>query len=576
MFVTTVSVLLVLSPATSNAEVPNFPHLPPASYMAPLVPGFHQLTWVGQWKIPPRPEFTNIPRLEVSDKQNYSLNYGVTVFPRCSKEVLERCISSIEYKKPGEVTWSSAAFVKYLPVSTQSFNSMGRDRYLKWSTESLDSKRNAFWPLDSSRSSLWELETSLGKQIYLASVSLQYDATFDQFSQFKLSLTPVTEIFVKDASSYKDLDPNNSWCARTGYGDSFFRGSNFHPLTDADSASGTYDYCLVNSSFSSDTVFRINTQLSPDFREKRFANWVMSRTTDTRAFSKSTGTSKPIIASFEGSPATIQVGVTQVPRTLDGFNSWWSGSPFKKSYDVGKFNLDWFENLKKNWGIDTTNLGGEGWHGAGWEAIDQWNSTEKYIDPSLTIEHQVWEFSVIALEEAGDNWVAKCKGAMNSSRSFSGVVSTNATVFVQGPPRLQNGGNLDFQVASTHLKQNGEVNLGTYNLSVDQSVAKCIWGTSSLGAGASISVISQDGATQIATTSMGTSEGQLNFAAGGFHYSTNKISISLGAKESALANSTPVDKSTSLKRTTLTCVKGKVNKKVTAVKPKCPAGFKKK
>jgi len=30
------------------------------------------------------------------------------------------------------------------------------------------------------------------------------------------------------------------------------------------------------------------------------------------------------------------------------------------------------------------------------------------------------------------------------------------------------------------------------------------------------------------------------------------------------------------KKTTITCIKGKVSKKVTAVSPKCPAGYKKK
>ena len=35
-------------------------------------------------------------------------------------------------------------------------------------------------------------------------------------------------------------------------------------------------------------------------------------------------------------------------------------------------------------------------------------------------------------------------------------------------------------------------------------------------------------------------------------------------------------KSPALKKKTITCVKGKTNKKITAVNPKCPAGFKKK
>ena len=113
------------------------------------------------------------------------------------------------------------------------------------------------------------------------------------------------------------------------------------------------------------------------------------------------------------------------------------------------------------------------------------------------------------------------------------------------------------------------VRCGSVFGSIDQNVAKCIWGTSSLGASASISVISQDGVKQIATTSIGAAEGQLNFSASGFHFSTNKISVSLGKIV------TPVTLS-GRNALTITCTKGKLTKKVTAVNPKCPAGYKKK
>jgi hypothetical protein len=42
------------------------------------------------------------------------------------------------------------------------------------------------------------------------------------------------------------------------------------------------------------------------------------------------------------------------------------------------------------------------------------------------------------------------------------------------------------------------------------------------------------------------------------------------------ADAKAVALATAKKRTTITCVKGKLTKKVTAVKPKCPAGYKKK
>lgn len=565
---TVFAALIIIAPMPSNAAAPSFPHLSPPKFSAPLVNGFYTLTWLGQWKNPPRPEFTELPRAQKVDTKKPSLNFGTSVFPRCSKEIVLRCISSIEYKKSGQTIWSSATFLGYLPVTTLPFESTNRDRYVKWSEADIDSKRNNVFPLDSARSSLWEMQTTLGKQKYLATVSIQYFAPAKQFSQFRLSLTPVIEINVKDESIYKELDPNNSWCARTGYGNSFSQGSNFHPLIESNSLTGDYDYCLVNSSFDQETLFRINTQLSSDFSEKQLANWVTSRTTETRAYSESAGASKPILASFEGRPVNVQAGVTQVPRTLDGFNSWYAGNPYKKEVENGKFDSNWFEGFKQNFGIGSDRMGGQG-EDLGWAAIKQWDSTEKYIDPSLTREQNLWDFSVIPLEEDGDNWVSKCKNVMSAVPSFSGVISTNATVFVQGPPKLDSGGNLDFQVAATSLKENGEVNLGTYNLSIAEGVAKCIWGTSTLGAGASISVTTQEGIKQIATTSIGKSNGQLNFAASGFHYSTNKISISLGAKIRNSLTNNP-------KKTSITCVKGKATKKVSAVKPKCPAGYNKK
>ena len=49
-----------------------------------------------------------------------------------------------------------------------------------------------------------------------------------------------------------------------------------------------------------------------------------------------------------------------------------------------------------------------------------------------------------------------------------------------------------------------------------------------------------------------------------------QVALALKAKEEADA------KAAALKKTTITCVKGKLTKKVTALKPKCPAGYRKK
>jgi membrane protein involved in colicin uptake len=64
-----------------------------------------------------------------------------------------------------------------------------------------------------------------------------------------------------------------------------------------------------------------------------------------------------------------------------------------------------------------------------------------------------------------------------------------------------------------------------------------------------------------------------------------KTALELKAKEEAdakavadklAAEKLAATKATALKKTTITCIKGKFVKKVTAVKPLCPAGYKKK
>jgi membrane protein involved in colicin uptake len=51
-----------------------------------------------------------------------------------------------------------------------------------------------------------------------------------------------------------------------------------------------------------------------------------------------------------------------------------------------------------------------------------------------------------------------------------------------------------------------------------------------------------------------------------------KAAADLKAKQEADAKAAAV-KTVATKKTTITCVKGKLTKKVTAVKPKCPAGY---
>ena len=69
-------------------------------------------------------------------------------------------------------------------------------------------------------------------------------------------------------------------------------------------------------------------------------------------------------------------------------------------------------------------------------------------------------------------------------------------------------------------------------------------------------------------------------SANGFSYSSPTVKIKLSQEaEVVVATPTPTPSASAkpvIKAVTITCIKGKTSKKVTAVTPKCPAGYKKK
>jgi hypothetical protein len=170
---------------------------------------------------------------------------------------------------------------------------------------------------------------------------------------------------------------------------------------------------------------------------------------------------------------------------------------------------------------------------------------------------------------------SKC---LQDKSKILGVVSTNSLAYDGGSPSFTDGA-LNYRVSGLHLKPDGQTPvLGTYNLVMRSEVARCLYGFTSAPIQAFVSITGGD--TQvIATTVTGESKGWLSLSAAGFTFSekTIKVKISQEATKSAeVITPTPVVKPAAAKKTTITCVKGKTSKKVTAVKPVCPAGYKKK
>lgn len=176
---------------------------------------------------------------------------------------------------------------------------------------------------------------------------------------------------------------------------------------------------------------------------------------------------------------------------------------------------------------------------------------------------------------------SEMEGANNcfkDAKSVTGIVTTNSTQYSAGPPKFdKTEGSLNYQVAAPHFATDKSEFKGSYDLIIRSDVARCIYGFSKAPINATISITSSDGTPQIATTVIGERNGWVYLRAKNFGFSAPVITAKLSQEAEVVATPTPsASVKPVVKAVTITCVKGKTSKKVTAVKPKCPAGFKKK
>jgi len=213
-------------------------------------------------------------------------------------------------------------------------------------------------------------------------------------------------------------------------------------------------------------------------------------------------------------------------------------------------------------------------------AIDELKAWLPYIDDKAAASPTVWSVRSLARDQLGTS--LPC---YSDKTKLAGVVTTNSTVYSPGPPAFDSSlGSLDYQVGAPHYTSTGDVFKGNYDLLMASSVARCIYGFSSAPVKATVSVVSADGSPQVATTVVNESDGWLHMRASNFEFSTPTIKVKLTQDAPAQTVSATPTASPSVsaqvqstpKKLTIACIKGKVTKSVTAVKPSCPVGYKKK
>ncbi|MGA1670019.1 MAG: hypothetical protein ACO39F_03945, partial [Candidatus Nanopelagicaceae bacterium] len=211
-----------------------------------------------------------------------------------------------------------------------------------------------------------------------------------------------------------------------------------------------------------------------------------------------------------------------------------------------------------------------------------------HFEDKSTRTNEYWTFKTLG--DFRNDAVRRCS---DGSGELAGVVSTNALLYSAGPPSFNSTeGSLDYRVSSPHYESNGGEAVGTYDLLIRSDIARCIYGFTEAPIKATLEVIASDGTSRVATTSINERDGWLVMSAGGFGFSSPIVRARLTQEKPepvATPSPSPTPSPTSIaeptaqtaptiikaKKKAITCIKGEKKKRVQAVKPKCPNGWKK-
>ena len=215
----------------------------------------------------------------------------------------------------------------------------------------------------------------------------------------------------------------------------------------------------------------------------------------------------------------------------------------------------------------------------GGQEIQIFKALESLVHPLFNEENWGFNFQTKPIQV-----IDRCRTI--TPNSVLGYVVSNATVFDADPPTWnQSSGTFDYTIGGAHFDLEGKLNQGSYDFTISEEVAACIWGVNSANASAEIQVVNENGTPSVSTISLVRSNGEIYFHVSGFSYSIHKIKIKLVSKQTLStdqiptitptppATDTPIIKKVVQKRT-IKCFKGKILKKVSAINPKCPSGYK--
>lgn len=317
--------------------------------------------------------------------------------------------------------------------------------------------------------------------------------------------------------------------------------------------------CWLTGSFAANTRFTLNVTFS-----KPPAGWFSGRVTDP-SIKTSELRDKRISVSFTG----ISQSVPSINRNFRSnvpseFNEWnlvakaipylaWDGKHISSGIPFTSDEISIFEKIVSN--------------------VPSFNNADELKN--------VWRID----SKPAEIWEVNKSDCVKSG--LTGLVSSNSMTYANSIPKWDSAnGSLVYNMASPHMALGKEF-VGRYDLLISEQVGKCLWSLKSLTPSAEISVTGANGEKKVITASSKIVDGFYKFTATGFTFSSNKISVKMVSDgsnpiQSVTSDPAPVSSvtqsvaPTATKKVTITCIKGKLQKTVTEVNPKCPTGYKKK
>ena len=438
-----------------------------------------------------------------------------TILPRCSNDKEKNCIAGISAIS-AEGKMQNGIFVRNFPESSKTYVSASPERN---------------FPAGQTPS-LWKIPGVLngsGADDYLVRFTIRgtimssADKLCPSCTNFKGYSAIVTPVSVKkgnytSVTSWQDTNQEETrYCAALENG-----------------------ACALNEAFPSGYRFKLDIRLgaSP-------TGWIHGRLKDPKVQLTTSGDFT--LLSVEGEPVVVPVLGIIKPSSLLTLKA--------RSFYEDKFLQTRYEIQGKKVQLSTPEPDGE-------SSFYEYEFWKDLIGDKASASPSQWTYRSLTIPYTS----AEC---FKDSSKFIGVVTTNAMMYAGGPPVFnKQEGTLEYKVGSPHLTSKGDVFGGTYNLQISSEAARCLYKFTNAPITASISIINESGEKSVATTTVSEKDGWLRMAAYGFTFSNPTVKVKLTQGKTTPASSGS--------KNSITCVKGKTSKTVTAVNPKCPTGYKKK